>query len=162
MSDLYTDKENFLVVLDSRNATTLQNGSYNSSIYFDFNEPIRMPKNCLKMMCSVLHFQAPNSIYNINENNNILYITMNSIKTTYILQKGLYNCNNFMTYLLSILPSSFSISINTITNKFTFINTTYEFIISGNCAQILGFSLSSSASSSSNALHVAYNHLIFI
>ena len=76
-----------------------------------------------------------------NENNNLLNITMNSIKTTYILQKGLYNCNNFMAYLLTILPSSFSISINTITNKFTFTNTntTYEFIIS------VGLSLSSSA-----------------
>jgi len=110
-------------------------------------------------MCSVLHFQAPNSIYNINENNNILYITMNSTKTTYILQKGLYNCNNFMTYLLTIIPSSFSMSINTITNKFTFTNTTYEFTISGNCGQILGFgpvSLASSASSSSRNLTMPY------
>jgi len=81
---------------------------------------------------------------------------MNSIKTTYILQKGLYNCNNFMTYLLSILPSSFSISINTITNKYKFTNATYEFIISGNCTQILGFSLSSSASSSSRILTMPY------
>ena len=147
--ELYTEKENFLVVIDSRNATEYTNGDYHGSIHIDFNEPIRMPKFCIRMLCSVLHFQAPNSLYNINETNNILYLTINSIKTTYTLIKGNYNCNNFMTYLLSILPTGFTIAINTVTNKYTF-SYTSNFLISGTCGTIMGFS--NSASSISNIL----------
>ena len=67
INNLYTEKENFLVVLDSRNATSYYNGDFHSSLHFDFNEPIKMPKFAIRMCCSVLQFQAPNSLYNINE-----------------------------------------------------------------------------------------------
>ena len=70
-NSLCTLKESFLVVLDSRNATTYNNGSYNSDITFNFEEAIRRPENCLMMCCSVLQFSCPNSIYNINTTNNI-------------------------------------------------------------------------------------------
>jgi len=152
-NDLYTEKENFLVVLDSRNATDYYNGDYHSSLHFDFNEPIKIPKYAIRMTCSVLHFQAPNSLYNINENNNTLYITINAIKTTYTLTKGNYNCNTFLTYLLSILPSGFTMTFNNITNKYTL---TYSspFTISGTCGEIMGFD--SFAFSSGNTLIMPY------
>ena len=70
-NNLYTEKENFLVVLDSRNATYYANGDYHSSVHFDFAEPIRMPRFSIRLLCSVLQFQSPNSLYNINETNNI-------------------------------------------------------------------------------------------
>ena len=71
---LCTVKESFLVVLDSRNATTYNNGTYNSDITFMFESPIEKPKHCILMTCSVLQFSCPNSIYNINITNNILVI----------------------------------------------------------------------------------------
>ena len=154
-NNLYTEKENFLVVLDSRNATSYYNGDFHSSLHFDFNEPIKMPKFAIRMCCSVLQFQAPNSIYNLNENNNILYITIGGTKSTYTLTKGNYNCNTFITYLLTILPSGFGITINTITNIFTITYTT-NFIIGGTCGQIMGFYGLTSVSSQSNSLTFPY------
>jgi hypothetical protein len=54
MSDpLFTNKSSFLVVLDSRNATEYYNDSWNSSVKFDFEEPIRLAKNFITMTCSV-------------------------------------------------------------------------------------------------------------
>jgi hypothetical protein len=154
-SDLYMEKENFLVVLDSRNATDYSNGDYHSSVHFDFSEPIRIPKNALRLLCTVLHFQSPNSLYNINETNNILYLTISENQTTYNLVKGNYNCTSFITYLLSILPSGFSVAINTITNKIT-VSYTSNFTISGTCGQIMGFSGQISVTSSSNSLTMPY------
>ena len=153
INNLYTEKQNFLVILDSRNATSYYNGDFHSSLHFDFNEPIKMPKFAIRMCCSVLQFQAPNSIYNINENNNILYLTINNIKTSYELTKGNYNCNTFITYLLTVLPSGFSMSINTITNKYT-LTYSLPFMISGTCGEILGFD--TFAYSSGNTLIMPY------
>ena len=42
--ELYTKKEIFLVVIDSRNASEYTNGDYHSSIHIDFNEPIRIDR----------------------------------------------------------------------------------------------------------------------
>ena len=72
-TNLYTNKDNFLVILDSRNATTYNNSSWNSSIVFNL-ETIVIPQNAIKMYCSLLQFTCPNSIYNINQYNSILSI----------------------------------------------------------------------------------------
>ena len=65
-------KESFLVVLDSRNATTFLNSTWNSSIYFEFEDPIKQDDYTIQMSCSILNFSAANSIYNINETNDYL------------------------------------------------------------------------------------------
>ena len=62
-NELYTYRENFYVILDARNATTYLNGSYNSSILFNFEDPIKKPPNSLTLAVSVLNFVCPNSIY---------------------------------------------------------------------------------------------------
>jgi hypothetical protein len=152
-NNLYTEKENFLVVLDSRNATSYYNGDYHSSLHFDFNEPIKIPKFAIRMTCSVLQFQAPNSLYNVNETNNLLELTINTIKTSYTLSTGNYNCNNFLIYLLTILPSGFTMTINTITNKYT-LTYSLPFLISGTCGEIMGFD--TFAYSSGNSLVMPY------
>ena len=61
----------------------------------------------------------PNSFYIINYTNNLLII--NSIQ--YTIQVGSYNVRTFIAYLVTVLPSSFTISYSSITNKFTFTNT---------------------------------------
>ena len=143
---LYTEKENFLVVLDSRNATGYNNGDKHSSVHFDFNEPIRISKDAIRMTCSVLHFQSPNSLYNINENNSLLSITINSTKTVYYIDYGNYNANTLKDKLILLLPSAFTITFNTITNKYNFVHSTNNFTIGGTIGPVLGFETSTSSS----------------
>ena len=82
-NQLITVKENFLVVLDSRNAVKINNGSMNSDVYFELEEPIRVPKDKIQFYASVLNFSAPNSLYNVNQTNNLLSITLYDIFDSY-------------------------------------------------------------------------------
>ena len=124
---LCTIKDSFLVVLDSRNASVYNNGTYNSDVTFLFEAPIEKPKNCLLMSCSVLQFSCPNSIYNINITNNILAIseTINgsTIPYTIYFPSGNYNVNTFMSaFNASSYLSNFTLSFNPLNNKFTILN----------------------------------------
>jgi hypothetical protein len=138
VDSLYTDKDNFIVVLDSRNATQHGNGSYNSQMTFIFQDAIRVPRFAIRFLCSVLQFQSPNSLYNVNETNNTLIVTINAVKTTYTITKGNYNCNTFITAVLSILPTGFTMTMNSITNIYS-LTYTSDFSITGTCGQLMGF-----------------------
>jgi hypothetical protein len=146
------------VVLDSRNATEYYNGSWNSSVKFDFEEPIRLAKNYIAMMCSVFTFTCPNSIYNINETNSYLSLTVNGITTNYIITYGNYNANTFMTQLISQIGSSFSITFNTLNNIFTLSHTTYDFIINSTSTiyNVMGFKLNTNYNSVSRSLTMPF------
>ena len=88
MSDeLIPIKDSFIVVLDSRNATTYNNSTYLSDVLFNFEDALIFPHRSLRNKCSVLSFVAANSIYNINETNNVLSINY----TKYYLPYGNYN-----------------------------------------------------------------------
>ena len=69
---LFIDDDKFLIVLDSRNSTNIDNSPYNSSVNFAFQDTILFPRSALKKSCSLLTFSMPNSIYNINETNSFL------------------------------------------------------------------------------------------
>ena len=130
MSDeLIPIKDSFIVVLDSRNATNYNNSTYLSDITFNFEDALQFPHRSLRNTCSVLSFVGANSIYNINETNNVLSINY----TKYSLPYGNYNSTTFMSALLTLLnPSTttYSISLNSTTNKFTLTNTS-NFAING-------------------------------
>jgi hypothetical protein len=78
---------------------------------------------------SVPYAVVPNSMYNVNDYSNKLVVTWN----TY---------NSFMTTFATILPAHFSISINSITSKFTITNSTYPFTLLSDSTidYIIGFS----------------------
>lgn len=135
MSDeLIPIKDSFIVVLDSRNATTYNNSTYLSDVLFNFEDALIFPHRSLRNTCSVLSFVSANSIYNINETNNVLSINY----TKYSLPYGNYNSTTFMIALLILLnPSTttYSISLNSTTNKFTLTNTS-SFTINGSYTTI--------------------------
>lgn len=139
--ELITTKESFLVVLDSRNATGYNNGDWNSDITFDLNDAIRMSKDAIHMSMVVSAFTCPVSFYQINITNNILNMTLNNVITNFNIPFGNYNSTTFISYLTSILPSDFTITINTITNIITFksISTTYKINSNSTIYNILGF-----------------------
>ena len=148
---LFTSNDKFIVVLDSRNATSYLNGSKNSCVTFDFEEPIQTTRDALQFTCAVMNFTAPNSIYNVTSLNNrlnLMYIIgLNSFPFTVVIPAGNYNAVTFMTKLLALVQiadsgfaSGFGITLDNITNKFTLTHTTYLFhVMPSSCFNIMGF-----------------------
>jgi len=154
---LYTQTDKFIVVLDSRNATSYLNGTMNSSVAFDFAEPIYIAKDSLQFTASVLSFVAPNSIYNVNATNNVLdlmYLSSTSQGVLLsnpvhvVIPTGNYNANTFITTVTSLVTqvdsifgAGFGMSLNSINNKFTLTHATNLFHImpSSTTYQVMGF-----------------------
>ena len=145
-----TIKENFLVVLDSRNATVNNNGSLNSSLYFNFEDAIKRDDKCINMQCSILNFSAPNSIYNINNTNNNIII--NDVSFTFT--NGNYNALTFIT-AFNTLISGYTLVLNKVTNIFTISNSS-DFTVQGNIMPIIGGAFGNTYSSTSSKLIFPY------
>ena len=152
----YTDIDNFLVIVDSKNATERMNGTFNSRIQIDFEDPIILPRDALKLTCSVLNFTAPNSIYNINENNSYFHLqyTINDLGTNIdidimiYMPYGNYNATTFISSLMSEIRitnssfgSNFHVVLNTITNRFTFghDSISFDYMYDSTISSVLGF-----------------------
>ena len=149
---LFTSDDKFVVVLDSRNATSSLNGSLNSCVVFDFQQPIQVPKDALKFTCSVMSFTAPNSIYNITYLNNKLCLMYNYNSSPYLVNivvpTGNYNANTFMSKVMSLVTLAdsrfglgFGMTLDSITNKFSLTHSTYLFHVmpSSTCYAVMGF-----------------------
>ena len=158
MESKYLKNENFTIVLDSRNATTYYNSTFNSEVTFEMKYPIIAPKDCLYMTWCVQSFTCPVSWYLINSTNNLLSITMNSMTYNISIPYGNYNATNFQTVLLSLLPSGFSISINAYTNIYTMTHSIFDFTINSTSTiyQIMGLYKGQSYSSTSKNLTLPY------
>lgn len=95
------------------------NGSMNSNITFFIPNFITSDDNTKNIYFSILKCEIPASFYLINDHNNTLAIQTNTGITTYVLEKGNYNINTFMTALKTLLGSNYTLSYNSITNKLT-------------------------------------------
>ena len=144
--EFVTVSDKFIVVLDSRNATYVTGATgFNSSVVFDFADPIFTPANALKMNCSVMSFTCPNSMYNMNEQNSTLNISISGVSSSIVVPYGNYNAITFMTVLSSLIlaiytSSGFTIVLNNITNQFT-IAASSQIVINGNSSifSVMGF-----------------------
>lgn len=166
---LTTVEESFFVVLDSRNATNNNNGSFNSDVTFNFKESILKPPNCIQMSCSVLQFTAPNSIYNVNETNNrFVYSeqTNNSgVKFNVDIPFGNYNIRTFINQFkksISFFSNNFDLTFNNINNKLTLLNISQDFTIypESTIYNVMGFDKGSFFGSSPTGLSTYTNQLI--
>ena len=135
------------IYLNSKYASFLVNGTYNSDLLFYFNQPVIKPANT-RMRLKLVNFVMPVSFYLINSSNDTLVID----STTYKLTHGNYTATTLKTLLQTTLPDTFSIYYDSATNKYTFENSLYggEFTISeeSTCLTLLGFSESDHTSSS--------------
>ena len=147
---ILTTTESFLVVLDSRNSTTFNNGDWISDVTFDLQDSIRQNIDTLSISVVISSFTCPVSFYQINVTNNLLTIRLNTTKTNFYIPLGNYNSTTFITYLLTVLPSDFTITINPINNIITMKSITTTFLIYGTSTiyNIMGFKLNTSISSS--------------
>ena len=116
-----------------------------------------MPSNCLYMDWTVYSFVCPISFYLINETNSLLSLTISGSTYKYNIPYGNYNVSTFTTALLSILPAGFTLTLNSINNKFT-LGYTLDFTINSNSTiyKIMGFKPNTAYTSSSHSLTFPY------
>lgn len=107
------------------------------------------------MKMRVSSFVFPVSFYLVDDNNNKLVVN----STTYTLTNGNYTAKNLATHIKSLLGNNYTISYNSITNKYTFTHTTTNFTINSTstCLTLLGFS---STSHNSNMLSLSSDTVI--
>lgn len=157
-TEKYVKKDSYLVVLDSRNAEEYLNGSQHSKVVFDVKYPIQIPKDCIYMTWVVNSFTCPVSWYLINDTNDSLRYMINSNVYAVNFVHGNYNVKTFMTQFLSQMPVGFTISLDSITNRFT-IGYTQAFALltdSTLMSVIGGSSTTTYQSLFSNALQMPY------
>lgn len=130
--------ESIQITLNSKFATNYINGSRSNCEFYlpQIEIPIQH-----HIYISVHSANIPYSFYNIDSTNNTLIYVISSISTTITITPGNYNAIQLAAYLQSLMPN-FRVTYNSITNKFTFLNTTYNFAFdtSSKCFSILGFS----------------------
>ena len=93
----------------------------------------------------------PYSFYNVNNTNNKLNYTQNSIDYSITLINGYYNVNTLRTNLLDLLGVNWTIIYISKLNKYEFIHTlnNFTFLNSSTCFELLGFKDNTSYSSTS-------------
>ena len=153
----YYKTDHYLVLLDSRNATTYNNGSQNSDVTFEMQYPITLPQDCLDMTMTVYSFVCPVSWYLINLTNNYLSISANNTAYGINVPYGNYNINTFQSTLQALLPVGFQISFNSLTNAFSLTFSSIFFINSTSTIYgIMGFAKNTSYVSTNNSLAMPY------
>jgi hypothetical protein len=132
----------------SSNTATIKNNSYNSVMIF--NMPImKKEKNILYNQVSLIHAQIPVSYYTINETNNLFVLSTGS----YELTLGNYNATLFKTMFLNLLGSSFSMSLDVSTGKYTLTKQGgFTILPSTTCYKILGLQKSTTYISSGSLI----------
>jgi hypothetical protein len=154
-----TEEEQFLVILDSRNSVIKFNSSKNSYMKFDFQEPIIIEHNPLKISCSLTQFQAPNTLYIINDTNNFISITKNGTTSDITLTNGNYNAPQFRSLFIQNFGSSYTMTLNIYNNKWTITNTSHDFTINSTTTAyvFLGMAKNTAYSSSSFSLTLPFS-----
>lgn len=140
------------IYLNSQYATKTLNGTANTDLLFYFASPIIPPPNT-NMTLKVLNLYVPVTFTLVNSSNNTLVVGSN----TYTIASGNYNTSSLRTQLLSILPTGFSISFDSTTNKYTFnYSTSFTVSSSSTCLKLLGFAAGVSISSVGNSVTSTY------
>jgi len=140
--------ESIQIHLNSRYAT------YNDGNRSDcnFELPLIEIPDQHTIMLSVQHAIIPYSFYNINSKNNMMTIQeivvdgngaqINTITNTLYISSGNYNAYQLAFYLATLFVGGrMSVTYDVIKNKFTFVNTTYNFkFLSAfsSCQELLG------------------------
>ena len=128
--------------LNSSSATLKRNGTYNSDLLYLFNTPVVPPSGC-NLTVRLKSLYVPLSFTLVSSNNNVF--TLNG--TDYTTPAGNYSATQLATEITPLLTNTeptFTISLTTTTNKFTFTDTD-DFVVGGTCDYLLGLSGTSSS-----------------
>ena len=122
--------------LNSKNADRFIMGT--SDIEFDL--PLIEAPLQHTIYLSIQHLVIPYSFYNIDSNNNFLNYIVGETTYNIYIETGNYNPYQLINVLQNIMQG-FTITYDSIKNKFTFSNSYYEFTFlnSSTCLRLLGF-----------------------
>lgn len=134
-------QKNQLVFLNSRYATSNNNGINNSDVTFLLPKPISKPKDT-NLQIRVSQFIFPVSFYNVNSTNNTLVCYVGISIRPFMIPEGNYTTDT----LQAVLDDHYSayntrVTYDETTMKFTFSNDAEEFYIDyrSTCLRLLGF-----------------------
>lgn len=99
-------------------STGRMNGDFCSQIQISLPDLTFHQDHIQNAYLSVVHAEVPNSFYIVNYTNNQFVLN----GTTYVLTRGNYNVNTFITMLLSLLPVGYGLTYNSVTTKLTMTN----------------------------------------
>ena len=153
------------IYLRSTDASQTFNGTKNSDMIFILKSAI-VPPNGYYMLLKLKKMYFPVSFYIIDSTNNELYIN----NTLYTIPVGNYTSTTLTTALTGILPSTYSITFSSTTNKLTFTNSSANFTINSTstCLTVLGFVSGVEYTSSAQTLTSVYpvdlsgNNIIYV
>lgn len=160
--------ESIQIHLNSKYATSYNNGNLNDC---NFQLPVIEVASQHTIMISVQHAIIPYSFYNINSNNNKLTIQeivvngsgtpIDTINNTLYISYGNYNAYQLASYLGTLFVGGrMLVSYDSITNKFKFTNTTYNFKFlsaSTTCQELLGLSTNDLYNTSALFYYISQN-----
>lgn len=104
-------REKRLISLNSANATTYLNGSFNSNLVFDFSSILTPDPSVVYIEGGVQSAQIPASMYTIDITNNVFNYTITGVAYNIIIPPGNYN----YTTLVSQMATSFLVNGHTFT-----------------------------------------------
>lgn len=153
--------------LNSKNADRFISGT--SDLEFDL--PLIEAPLQHTIYLSVQHAVIPYSFYNIDSNNNFLQYMLYGAELPTIyniyIETGNYNPYQLISVLHNVMPN-FTITYNSIKNKFTFTHSLYEFrfIDISTCLRLFGFSDSAQSVNktvtSINSINLQSHHCVCI
>jgi hypothetical protein len=131
--------ESIQIHFNSQYANSYNNG-LTSNCNFYLNNTIEIPSQHT-IYISVINVNIPFSFYMIDSLNNTLVYQINNTQYSTIITAGNYNAIQLATYFTANL-NGLNCTYNSITNKFTFTHTQYDFSFnsSSTCLNMLGFS----------------------
>ena len=145
-------QDNRLITLNSQDGEQM-NSTYLSNIRFNFSGLLQDSDNLLRTYITVLNAQIPVSFYIIDETDNILYYTDNSVSKTLELTPANYNGNQMVTALntgftANSSPITCFLAPQTGILYFTITgSTSITFLSTSTVKSILGFDVDISSSS---------------
>jgi hypothetical protein len=143
------NQECIQITLNSKSALSYID-DYTSNCIFTLPHIIIPTKN---LFLSVDSVQIPISYYNVDYYNNTLVYSVNSGPIlTVTIPDGNYNVNTLRSYLQSVM-TGFTITYESLTNKYIFTNTNnFIFYSTSLCFEVIGFTEDINHSSTSNIL----------
>ena len=118
----------------------MYNGSMKSWGTWTIPNFINYDESISNIYFRISHAEVPNSFYLATPKNNRLAIYVGATVTYYDIPVGNYNVKTLVAALKALLPSTFSITYNSINNKYTMTNTASCYIVasSSTITKIMG------------------------
>jgi hypothetical protein len=110
-------QDNRIITLNSQDGEKL-NGTYLSSIKFNFSGLLQDDRNLIRTYITVLNAQFPVSFYIIDDTNNMLYYTEDSVSKVVELVPANYNGNQIVEAFNGVFSGN-GTPITTILNSYT-------------------------------------------